>query len=181
MSLKIPHFYRNATTENSSVSAVVITVPPDTVNKYQLYTEHGIIDRLYPGGELNKLPETIQLSERLQNWRTSHQSAATVTLHSVAQKISTAEFVAVKCGCKRGCDNDRCRCIREKVGCTVHCHSGSECSNLCGLKTHTELALKRRIADKETESDNVSEIENPIEIISASNGPSAKRSRTRRI
>jgi hypothetical protein len=44
------------------------------------------------------------------------------TLPEAARLQSPAEFILVRCRCKGNCTNVRCKCLKAKAECTIHCH-----------------------------------------------------------
>jgi primase-polymerase (primpol)-like protein len=66
----------------------------------------------------------------------------TLSLHAAAAKVSTSERITISCNCKGPQCSGRCRCIKNKVKCSVHCHATEfDCENLSNLQTRTEIAL----------------------------------------
>jgi hypothetical protein len=60
----------------------------------------------------------------------------------VADLESQSDRVIISCNCKGDCSTKRCRCFKEDLRCSVHCHiDDHNCGNLSDLTVRTEMAL----------------------------------------
>ena len=93
--LRIPKDDR-AATDHDRVVVMIKSIPHE--GRHQIKTKFGILDRLYPTGELNVISSVDQ-----DGYRKDFLGASTklITLHSVAAKIDTSNKVAVSCNCKK--------------------------------------------------------------------------------
>jgi hypothetical protein len=77
--------------------------------------------------------------ENMIPWK---EMSITLSLHAAAARVSTSERITISCNCKGPQCSGRCRCIKNKVKCSVHCHATEfDCGNLSNLQTRTEIAL----------------------------------------
>jgi len=68
-----------------------------------------------------------------------------ITLHAASAKMSTSERISVSCNCRPPRCTGKCRCLKNKVKCSVHCHATEfDCHNLSELAIRTEVALVDR-------------------------------------
>jgi len=68
-----------------------------------------------------------------------------ITLHAASAKMSTSERISVSCNCKPPRCTGKCRCLKNKVKCSVHCHATEfDCHNLSELAIRTGVALVGR-------------------------------------
>lgn len=68
--------------------------------RHLLQTRFGILDRLYPTGELNIVLEVDQTGLRS---KFENASSKAITLHAVAAEVETSNKVAVFFTCKKIC------------------------------------------------------------------------------
>jgi len=69
----------------------------------------------------------------------------TLSLHAVV-RVSTSERISISSNCKGLQCIGRCRCIKNKVICLVHCHATKfYCGNLSNLQIQTEIAIVQRL------------------------------------
>ncbi|KAG0138280.1 hypothetical protein HOY82DRAFT_596549 [Tuber indicum] len=135
VSLKIPREDRSALDPPTIICRIMAESYP---NRYKLQTAFGLLKNHYPDNSLHRVPEAAGINISI---RTSLMSTE-ITLHAAAAKISTSDRIGVSCTCKGPKCSGRCLCIRNKVQCSVHCHSLEfESGNLSPLTTPTELAL----------------------------------------
>ena len=80
--------------------------------------EHGVIIKLYPASELEGY--TGELPFNSDDWE--HQPR--VSLREAATLSNPwNHFLANSCHCTQGCATKRCRCVRNGIECSTHCHS----------------------------------------------------------
>lgn len=133
---KVPREDRTAS-DNLRLLGKVIEVPH--TNRYLVLCRHGIIDRHFPAGELNPLPnEDKVLYEKMLEGAPRTR----LTLHEAAAKESTSTRVPTSCNCKKECKTKRCLCIKRDVKCTQYCHDGGRnCGNQGTIREGTEEAI----------------------------------------
>lgn len=138
VSLKIPKEDR-APTDEKRLLCVVISTPFD--DKYQLCCQYGILKRLFSTKDIEDISQNIDIGFDTELSKLLGET----TLSNAAKNNSTALFMTLRCFCKEKCSG-RCKCIKNKVQCSVYCHGNSEmiCENDKGLHTRTEIGLKRR-------------------------------------
>ena len=120
--------------------------------RHEIQTSFGVLDRLYPTGELNVIPSVDQKS-----YRSSFVGVPTkpISPHSVAAKIGTSNKVTVYCSCKKICTfQSRCKCRKSRVQYSQYCHnSRRNCGNAGPLQEGTEaVVLSRSKDDSEMDS-----------------------------
>ena len=117
-------------------------------NRYKLQTAHGVLNVHYPVAVLNRVPPEACLDAAANIPETELPNI--ITLHAASAKMSTSERISVSCNCKPPRCTGKCRCLKNKVKCSVHCHATEfDCHNLSELAFRTEVAL----VDRETEED----------------------------
>ena len=81
-------------------------------------------------------------TELRQKLETARATTRQITLYAAAALASTSQHIGVSCNCRIKCIG-RCRCIRNKVKCSIHCHTtpDHECGNLAPLTTRTKMTL----------------------------------------
>jgi len=151
VTLKIPREDRAATDNLRIFCRVIAELRP---NRYQLLTKHGILQNCYPTKELLRIPEQARESVDAQIPPLAHATtgiAKPISLHAASAKESHSTRIGISCNCKDKCTG-RCRCKKNQVQCSVHCHSDEHnCGNLAPLRTRTELALVERQQETEAE------------------------------
>ena len=95
---------------------------------YQSYftnrCEYGVINNVYPASELEDY--TGKLSVPIDDWdKEPRVSLREASLSQSAGNVFTSNF----CRCTGGCATKRCRCIRNGISCSSHCHSSKPCFN----------------------------------------------------
>jgi len=137
ISLKIPKEDRAATDPHRMFARVL---EENHTNCYKLQTQFGMLQRFYPVSQLLQVP--MVAAEDIENIISRKEMNTTLSLHAAAARVSTSERIAISCNCKGPQCSGRCRCIKNKVKCSVHCHSTEfDCGNLSNLQTRTEIAL----------------------------------------
>ena len=78
----------------------------------------------YPANELEEY--SGPLSCTIDGWK----DAPVLSLREAAkQQAPWNAFVDNICRCTAGCGTRKCRCFRQDVSCSSHCHGGRACSN----------------------------------------------------
>ena len=90
VTLRIPKEDR-AATDNHRVVVMIKSIPHE--GRHQIQTTFGILDRLYPTGELNAVPLVDQKYYKADLLAAPSKS---ISLHTIAGKIATSSKVAVK-------------------------------------------------------------------------------------
>lgn len=123
---------------------MVKDIPHD--GRHLLQTRFGVLDRLYPTGELNVVPEVnqIALHSKFEN-----ASSKAITLHTMAAKVGTSNKVAISCTCKKSYSpKSRCKYQKQKLKCTQYSHSSArDCRNIDTIKKEIETAVVDRPAN----------------------------------
>ena len=134
VALKLPRGTRTST-DMKRVFGRVLSVPYE--HKYEIQTEWGVVERLFPVKELMRVAKTVADSIEV------HGPKKKISLKRVAQEATTSDRVIVSCKCKGICGNKRCRCWKEGKKCSVHCHDSTEhdCGFLASLALRTEVAM----------------------------------------
>ena len=110
-------------------------------NRYKLQTSYGVLKNFYPVNVLLRVPEAAGINLSIP----TTLMATGIIRYAAAGMISTSHRINICCNCQGPECSGRCRCIRNKVPCSVHCHSLEfNCGNLSPLATQTELALIER-------------------------------------
>ena len=123
------------------------------------------MNRNYSVKELNLIPEEAanKIKEKILRKNLTNK----VSLHYVAQQLSTSDKVTVSCGCKNGCYNFKtCSCLKNRIECSVYCHSQGICQNFKKKDTSViGLILKKRRAEKRQLNEDEEEEEEKQEYI----------------
>lgn len=99
-----------AATDNHRVVVMIKSIPYE--GRHQIQTRFGILDRLYPTGELNAITLVDQKYYKADLLAAPSKS---VSSHAVAGKITTSNKVAVSCNCKKSCaTQSRCKCQKNQ-------------------------------------------------------------------
>jgi hypothetical protein len=115
-------------------------------NRYRLATKFGVLTAHYLAGELLRVSLEAALAVDILEF------ASTISLHEAAAKISTGAQVGISCNGKPPRCSGRCRCIKNNVKCSGHCHSSEfNCANLSSLLQQMEIALVPRQPDSEAQ------------------------------
>ncbi|KAF8422259.1 hypothetical protein EV426DRAFT_176299 [Tirmania nivea] len=95
--------------------------------RYQLQTQYGILDRLYPTAELNSVPPLVVTTLDLGNNTTA------ISLHQAAALASQVTELLLYCSCKQetSCKTKRCKCFKSGYKYTNYCHQGSKEPDSC--------------------------------------------------
>jgi hypothetical protein len=150
VSLKVPREDRTST-DNKQLFARILDEPYS--HRYKVVTLSSIIKRLIPTKELGAVEQALRPDIIIPD------STKEVTLTLAAREASTSERIGVSCQCKGVCNTKRCRCYKEDMQCSVHCHKDDhDCGNLLGLTIRTEIALVDRPRRKQTRADTVGNI-----------------------
>ena len=69
---------------------------------------------------------------------------AVIPLSKAAKLNSSGERVTISCQCKGQCSTNRCRCFKNNLRCSVHCHREvHDCGFLKPLTERTEANLAK--------------------------------------
>ena len=114
------------------VFGMVISMPYEY--KYEIQTEWGVVERLFPVKELKTVADQIEVRRPKKK----------LSLKKVAEYASSADRVIISCKCKGLCTTKCCRYFKEDKKCLIHYHDSAEhdCGFLASLALQTELALK---------------------------------------
>jgi len=123
--LKIPVEDR-CSTDHKRIFCRVVEVKHG--NRYGLQCQYGTLEGFYRTKNIDRLAATIphQIPTFMKG---SHRRRS---LREAARLQSPAELIQVRCGCKGNCNTIRCKCLKAKVECTLHCHGqndGVQCTN----------------------------------------------------
>ena len=142
VSVRVPREDRSST-DNLRVICPVLGQPH--INRYEVISEHGVLDRKFPVEELLRVPDSAPcgLGDAIP---ATGVGAPRITMHALGRLVSTSTAVSVSCNCKTRCTTNRCRCRKNGLDCSVHCHAedGVQCGNLSDLLTRTEIGLLPR-------------------------------------
>ena len=111
---------------NTYVHLSCMYTPIALIMIYSEYSrsQSGILNVCYPASELEKYTGT--LSGSVQGWKQDDS----ISLREAARKQSPwSEVVANACKCTTGCATRKCRCMKQGIGCSSHCHGAKPCSN----------------------------------------------------
>lgn len=112
--VKLPRDTRTATDQRKLFCKVIGCqyTPP----RYKIQTKFGIIDRFFPTSQLAPVPRSVADAIEIGNIRKE------ITLSQAANFNSSGERVIISCQCRGNCVSKRCRCFKNGVKCSVHCH-----------------------------------------------------------
>ena len=149
VTLRIPKEDR-AATDNHRVVVMIQSIPHK--GRHQIQTRFGILDRLYPTGELNAVPLVDQKHYKADLLAAPFKS---ISLHAVVGKIATSNKVAVSCNCKKSCTTQsRCKCQKNNVKCSQYCHNAcQDCGNIGPIHEGTEVIVRSRSEDGDNDDD----------------------------
>jgi hypothetical protein len=136
VTVKLPRGTRTST-DNKKIFAQVLSVQKP--NRYKLQTQYGVIERLLPTKELERVPLSMGI--------VVNRPSTKIALSKAALEASTSDQAVVSCKCRGLCNKKRCRCFKEQKKCTIHCHGGDEdhdCGFLASLALRTEKAIVTR-------------------------------------
>ena len=113
---------------------------------HEIQTRFGVLDCLYPPGELNVIPPVDQ-----ESYKSSFVGVLTkpIILPPIATKIKTSNKVAIYCSCKKMCTpQSQCKCRKSKIQCSRYRHnSRCDCKNTGPLQEGTEAVVLIRSKD----------------------------------
>ena len=91
---------------------------------YTYRTQSGVLNVSYPASELEEYTGTLSWAE--QGW----EQDGSISLREAAKKQAPwNRFVANSCKCTTGCATRKCRCVKQGISCSAHCHGAKTCSN----------------------------------------------------
>lgn len=135
--ISIPDRPRRTASKNTPRESTkeVLGVPQQ--DRYEIQTQYGVINRLLPTKELQRVATLLASGIDVQGPKTK------IALSAVAKQVSTSERVIISCKYKGRCYNKRCNCFKNQVKCSVYCHDDTEhdCGYLASLALRTEAAL----------------------------------------
>ena len=138
VTLKMPGEDRAATDPTRITCRVLAKSYP---NRYKLQNQYGVLSNHFPVTQLLCVPDSASAQIAIP----CVPMSTVISLHAAAGKNSTSERIDISCNCKGPQCKGRCRCIKNKVKCSVYCHSTEhDCGNLLELAKRTELALVNR-------------------------------------
>lgn len=86
--------------------------------------DHGVLNVCYSPSELEEFVGCLNCS--VEGW----EDVSRVSLREAARKHAPWNaFVANACKCTTGCVTRKCRCMRQGISCSSHCHGGRDCYN----------------------------------------------------
>ena len=111
-----------------------VTYRGDAVPKYRLACAKGPLQRLYDRSSINLVPRGNRVTLGLEDMFTKWKGVSTITERQAAASTSMVGGQGKKkCGCRSGCNTNRCACFKAARLCGSHCHGGlnDNCTN-CG-------------------------------------------------
>ena len=141
VALKLPRGTRTST-DMKRVFGRVLSMLYE--HKYEIQTEWGIVERLFPVKELMRVMKTVMDQIEVHGPKTK------LSLKKVAEYASSADRVIISCKCKGVCVTKRYKCFKEGKKCSIHCHDSTkhDCGFLASLALRTKLAMKDNPAKK---------------------------------
>ena len=100
MTVKLDRMERDKT-DASRVFSIIVDTPFEGQTKYKVPTEHGVIKSILDPRLVQTLP---YLSAAMKNKVLNGQTVAEETLHQIGELQTTANTIAVRCGCKKELD-----------------------------------------------------------------------------
>ena len=87
-------------------------------------SEHGVLSHCYPASELERYDGPLACC--VEGWKEELK----VSLRAAAKlQAPWNKFTANSCRCTTGCSTKKCRCLRNGLCCSSHCHGGKCCTN----------------------------------------------------
>ena len=111
-----------------------VTYKGDAVPKYRLACAKGPLHRLYDRNSINLVPRGCRVTLGLEHVFTQWKGVSKITERQAAASTSMVGGQGrKKCGCRSGCNTNRCACFKAGRLCGSHCHGGlnDNCAN-CG-------------------------------------------------
>ena len=91
-----------------------------------------VLNCCYPTSELEHYNGTIDFT--VDSWKEEEQ----LSLREAARRQAPwNKFTAKECKCSTGCVTRKCRCLKNNLSCSSHCHGERPCSN----KTYDNQSL----------------------------------------
>ena len=137
VSMALPRLTRTST-NMKRIWGRVLSVPYS--DRYEIQTKWGVLDRKVVTRHLQRVPRSVADGLDVNGPR------KLVSMKFIAENASSSDRVIISCKCKNKCGTKRCRCFKEGVKCSVHCHDSAEhdCGFLASLSYRTELAIKEK-------------------------------------
>jgi hypothetical protein len=140
--VKLPRVDRTATDQRKLFARVIGKdhQPP----RHRIQTQFGIVDRLFPTRELKSVPLVVTNTINIGDNKKS------ITLSQAAKQNSLGTRIVISCQCNGQCNTKRCRCFKNSVKCSIHCHrEDHDCGNLKALTERTEYSLVDQSGDED--------------------------------
>lgn len=104
--------------------------------------KYGVLSVCYPAGELECYTGPVEFS--MDGWEEEQR----LSLREAARKQAPWNaFVSNACKCTTGCGTRRCRCVKQGISCSSHCHGARSCSNK-NASPHNTKAKDKPISRK---------------------------------
>ena len=101
------------------LAGVVHSTHGTACTTYYVATAFGILTTRFSGGDLQRYSGEVKTN-----------TSKSVSLREAAKQTHPEnKFVKKRCGCKSGCQSNRCVCRANKIHCSTHCHAGRSCCN----------------------------------------------------
>jgi hypothetical protein len=91
---------------------------------FKLGTRQGLLKHHYPATSFSVLNEKFLSEADIPS--TSEKSLREV---ATAEAIGPGQKGRIHCNCTKNCQNNRCRCVTNKVQCNSKCHLSKPCLN----------------------------------------------------
>ena len=100
-----------------------------------------------------------------------------ITLASAARQASITTRVSISCTCKGACSTRRCRCFKQGISCSSHCHkkAGSACQNQSEA-SESDAPVESEASESEASKSEASESEAFESEAFESEGPASEAS-----
>ena len=87
-------------------------------------SEHGVLSHCYPASKLERYDGPLACC--VEGWKEELK----VSLRAAAKlQAPWNKFTANSCRCTTGCSTKKCRCLRNGLCCSSHCHGRKCCTN----------------------------------------------------
>ena len=120
--LRIPRIDR-AATDLHRLPCIVVQRVGKKHYLYKLQCEHGILNKCFPGGELEAHTGSFEVTK-------NRKFATRISLREAAKKSNPGNaYYGTFCSCKGNYSGKRCSCQIARKPCSTRCHSGRSCLN----------------------------------------------------
>lgn len=108
--------------------------------------EYGVLKRYYSNRELLCVSQDSEVD--MQARIDAAGILINIILYRAAFLSSTSDRVGICCTCQKQCNTKRCRCIKNNMKCSTHCHKilNLACGNFAPIATRDEISLVDRTA-----------------------------------